>query len=110
VEELGGRPHVVVDGPIGIDRVLVARDYNCVDGTGAAVVTNPDTVSTCSSPPSGRSPDILGLSAKYDVLVSHNDPTDQVTQSTGTAWGTVSATVRGRLSTPRPGDAEREPL
>jgi hypothetical protein len=60
--------------------IIITRDltYNCVDFAGSAVVTNPDTVSGCTTE---NSPDMLGLSAKYDVLVAHNDPTDQVTQS-----------------------------
>ena len=66
--------------------IIITRDLtvNCVDGNGAAVVTNPDTVSNCTSE---NNPDILGLSAKEDVLVSHNDPSDQVTQSTQDCLG-----------------------
>jgi Tfp pilus assembly protein PilX len=61
--------------------IIVTRDltYTCVDGNGAASITNPDTVSKCATE---NNPDILGLSAKFDVLVAHNDPSDNVTQST----------------------------
>jgi len=61
--------------------IIVTRNitYNCVDGSGAASETNPDAVSGCSTE---NNPDILGLSAKYDVLNAHNDPSDSVTQDT----------------------------
>jgi len=63
--------------------IIITRDttYNCVDGNNSASSTNPDTVAVCTTPPGGRSPDILGLSALEDVVVAHNNPVDQVTQS-----------------------------
>jgi len=66
--------------------IIITRDLtdNCVDGTGSAVVTNPDTVSGCATE---NSPDVLGLSAKYDVIVAHNNPVDQVTQSSQDCLG-----------------------
>jgi len=61
--------------------IIITRNitYQCVDGSGGASETNPDAVSGCSTE---NNPDVLGLDATYDVLNAHNDPTDQVTQST----------------------------
>jgi Tfp pilus assembly protein PilX len=55
--------------------IMVTRDltYACADGSGGATTTDPSSVALCSSE---NTPDILGLSAKYEVLVSHNDPTN----------------------------------
>jgi len=60
--------------------IIITRDltYACTDTSGVSG-TNPSSVSGCSNE---NNPDILGLSAEEDVLVSHNDPTDSVTQST----------------------------
>ena len=61
--------------------IMVTRDltYACADGSGGASATDPSSVALCVSE---NTPDILGLSAKYDVLVSHNDPSngDESTQ------------------------------
>ena len=80
--------------------IIITRDltYNCVDGNGAAVSTNPDTVAVCTSPSGGRSPDILGLSANQDVVVAHAIPTDLVTQSDQDCSAVGSATVPARRS------------
>ncbi|MGA3351933.1 MAG: hypothetical protein ABSD85_01945 [Acidimicrobiales bacterium] len=61
--------------------IIITRNltYNCVDGSGAASETNPSSISGCTTE---DNPDVLGLSAKYDVVVAHNNPSDQVTQST----------------------------
>ncbi len=54
--------------------IMITRDltYQCADGSGGASATNPSSVSACTS---STTPDILGLSAKYDVLISGNQPT-----------------------------------
>jgi hypothetical protein len=54
--------------------IIVTRDltYSCVDGGGAASGSNPVSVSACTN---AVEPNVLGLSAKYDVLISGNEPT-----------------------------------
>jgi hypothetical protein len=55
--------------------IVVTRDLTdaCADGSGGAQQTDPSSVAACTS---SATPDVLGLSAKYDVLVSGNDPSD----------------------------------
>jgi hypothetical protein len=52
--------------------IIVTRDltYQCADGSGGASSTDPSSVSLCTTE---NNPDVIGLSAKYDILVSHND-------------------------------------
>lgn len=51
--------------------IMITRDltYQCADGSGGASQSNPSTVSLCTSE---STPDVLGLSAKYDILISGN--------------------------------------
>lgn len=53
--------------------IIITRDltYQCADGSGAASATDPSSVPGCTTEPN---PDVLGLSAKYDVVVAHNNP------------------------------------
>jgi len=55
--------------------IMITRDltYQCADGSGGASATDPSSV-TGGGCTTEAAPDILGLSAKYDVVVSHNDP------------------------------------
>jgi hypothetical protein len=54
--------------------IIITRDitYSCVDNGGAASGSNPVSVSACTN---AVAPNVLGLSAKYDVLISGNEPT-----------------------------------
>ena len=53
--------------------IIITRNitYQCVDGSGGALVTNPSAVTEqgCTTE---STPDILGLSAQGDVVVAHN--------------------------------------
>jgi hypothetical protein len=51
--------------------IMITRDltYQCADGSGGASLTNPSSLTACKNE---TVPDILGLSAKYDVLISGN--------------------------------------
>ena len=85
--------------------IMVTRDltYQCADGSGGASQSNPSSVSLCNSE---STPDILGLSAKYDILISGNTgsagSTDCITAGYGDGTGTPTntGTVIGGTSYP----------
>ena len=55
--------------------IIITRDltYYCASGSGPASQTDPSSVPACEQ---GSAPNVLGLSAKYDVLISGNQPTN----------------------------------
>jgi len=55
------------------DNIIITRNltYQCADGSGVASATDPSSVPGCTTE---TAPDILGLSAKDDIVVSHNNP------------------------------------
>ncbi len=54
--------------------IMVTRDltYSCADGGGGASQTDPSSVTACTT---ATTPDILGLSAQDDILISGNQRT-----------------------------------
>ena len=55
--------------------IMVTRDltYYCADGGGGASSTDPSSVTACTT---ATTPDVLGLSAQDDVLISANNPSN----------------------------------
>jgi hypothetical protein len=84
---------------------MVTRDltYQCADGSGGASLSNPSSVPLCTSE---TTPDILGLSAKYEDLISGNNGNAGNTNCTSAGYGngtgtpTNSGTVIGGTSYP----------
>ncbi|HLN05337.1 MAG TPA: hypothetical protein VK217_03585 [Acidimicrobiales bacterium] len=88
--ELHGQLTVASSANIMVTRNLT---YQCADGGGGASATNPASVTACTS---SATPDILGLDAKYDVLISHNDPGNPLASTaTCTYDGTGTPTNTG---------------
>lgn len=88
--------------------IIVTRDltYACADGSGGANPTDPSSVpgGACNS----ATPNVLGLSAKYDVLVSGNDPTDTSTSAQSCTSGFGDGTG-SPVNTPTSGQARAAP-
>ncbi len=81
--ELQGQLTVASAANIIITRNLT---YQCADGSGPASPADPSSVSGCTTEPT---PDILGLSAQEDVVVSHNQNGSNCTyDGTGTPTNT----------------------
>ncbi|MGH9172202.1 MAG: hypothetical protein ACRD0Z_15245 [Acidimicrobiales bacterium] len=83
--------------------IMITRNltYACADGAGGASAIDPSSVAACRT----STPDILGLSAQQDVLVSGNDPSNADASSTnctydGTGTPTNSGTRLGGTSYP----------
>jgi hypothetical protein len=77
--------------------IIITRDltYYCADNVaGAASLSDPSSVSACTSQ---TAPDVLGLSAEEDVLISGNAPNNSAASTEncssngyGTGYGTAS--------------------
>ena len=68
--------------------IIITRNltYQCADGSGSASPADPSSVPGCTTE---SIPDILGLSAQYDVVVSHNQSGSNCTyDGTGTPTNT----------------------
>jgi hypothetical protein len=82
------------------NNIVVTRDvtYHCVDGTGGASTTNPASVPACANT---NPPDVLGLDAGNDVIVSRpntgSNPTYCTNDGTGTV-GTSSSALTAAIS------------
>ncbi|MGA2528183.1 MAG: hypothetical protein ABSG36_03355 [Acidimicrobiales bacterium] len=85
--------------------IMITRDltYQCADGAGGASLSNPSSVPLCTNE---TTPDILGLSAKYEDLISGNNGNAGNTNCTSAGYGngtgtpTNSGTVIGGTNYP----------
>ncbi len=84
--------------------IMVTRDltYYCADGAGAASDADPASTSACTN---SSTPDVLGLDAQLDVLISGNDPNNNMASTSdcsydGTGVPTNTGTKLGGTSYP----------
>ncbi|HUZ22065.1 MAG TPA: hypothetical protein VMU75_16015 [Acidimicrobiales bacterium] len=82
--ELSGQLTIAAAGNIVITRDIT---YHCVDGSGSASSANPASVSACTST---NTPDVLGLDAGNDVIVSRPSVGSSPTYCSNDGTGTIS--------------------